>query len=58
MVRELTAKGELDILSKSDQLLLTQEKHPVLSLMKEGELKFPPTYKYDRFSDTYDSSKK
>ena len=35
-----------------------KDTHPVLKNMKEGNLNFDPTYRYDVGTDNYDSSKK
>ncbi len=41
-----------------DQLLQSKSVNEYLSLYKEGEINFLPTYKYDQNSDKYDTSKK
>lgn len=58
VVRNLARRGDINVLSKNDQLLFYKDKHPILSEFKEGILRFPPTFKYDRFSESYDTSKK
>ncbi|OHT06445.1 hypothetical protein TRFO_25559 [Tritrichomonas foetus] len=46
-----------ELLSK-DQLRITRSRDPLLSLLKEPNQKFMPTYKFDPDSDTYDTSPK
>ena len=46
------------MLCKNDQLLFYKDQHPILSQFEEGLLRFPPTFKFDRFSESYDTSKK
>lgn len=43
---------------KCDQLLLQKELNNVFHNYEEGKITFPPTYKYDLFSDDYDTSEK
>ncbi|KAK9249327.1 hypothetical protein V1506DRAFT_466069 [Lipomyces tetrasporus] len=59
-VMKLLEKGELDKLLESDQLLSQLKKNPGFRLrpFSEFPITFPPTYKYDIGSDTYDSSEK
>ena len=41
-----------------DQLYQSKRSNDILEKYQEGELTFPPTYKYDPYSNIYDSSKK
>ena len=61
----LKAKGEekkalevLQILLKHDQLHQNRESDKILRHYREGNINFLPTYKYDPFSEEYDTSKK
>jgi len=58
MVDALVAKGMLEVLLANDQLNQARAAHEVFRGFIEGEVTFPPTYKFDHHSDTYDSSKK
>jgi len=59
VIREVAA-GNLAKLLEKDQLLLSRKRNPGFRLraFQEKELTFPPTYKYDVGTDTYDSSEK
>ncbi len=52
--------GEWDSLLSHDQLLkeIKYNRGCRLRVFSEGHITFPPTYKYDRRSDEYDSSEK
>ena len=41
-----------------DQLSHSKKSNEILEKYQEGEITFLPTYKYDSFSNIYDSSKK
>ena len=45
-------------LLSQDQLNQSKRSNDVLEKYQEGEITFLPTYKYDHFSNIYDSSKK
>ncbi|XP_046406834.1 synaptojanin-1 isoform X1 [Ischnura elegans] len=57
-MKELVKKGEWDILLQHDQLRVQQEAENVFKNFNEGPINFAPTYKYDLFSDDYDTSEK
>ncbi|XP_048123517.1 inositol polyphosphate 5-phosphatase K isoform X3 [Alosa alosa] len=48
--------GRFNLLWTKDQLTVMKKKEPLLQEFEEGPLQFKPTYKFDRNSDTYDSS--
>uniref|UniRef100_A0A673A949 Inositol polyphosphate-5-phosphatase Kb n=1 Tax=Sphaeramia orbicularis TaxID=375764 RepID=A0A673A949_9TELE len=50
--------GRLNLLWNKDQLTMMKSKEPFLQEFDEGPLNFKPTYKFDRNSDTYDTSGK
>uniref|UniRef100_A0A8C7YJY4 Inositol polyphosphate-5-phosphatase Kb n=1 Tax=Oryzias sinensis TaxID=183150 RepID=A0A8C7YJY4_9TELE len=50
--------GRFNLLWSKDQLIMMKKKEPFLQEFEEGPLHFQPTYKFDRKSDTYDSSGK
>ncbi|KAK3084249.1 hypothetical protein FSP39_010688, partial [Pinctada imbricata] len=50
------AKKLYDPLLEKDQLLDCMKKELILVNFKEGHIKFPPTYKFDKGTDIYDSS--
>ncbi|XP_012671957.2 inositol polyphosphate 5-phosphatase K isoform X2 [Clupea harengus] len=50
--------GRYNLLWQKDQLTMMKKKEPLLQEFEEGPLQFKPTYKFDRFSETYDSSGK
>lgn len=57
-LKDLIKKGELDTILQYDQLKRQQEAGKVFKHFQEGDITFPPTYKYDLFSDDYDTSEK
>lgn len=57
-VRQLIDENKLDILLENDQLKKSQADGKVFSKYVEGEIKFEPTYKFDAYSDVYDTSEK
>lgn len=57
-VKDLISRQEWPLLLKKDQLLMEKEKGNVFDGYEEGEIAFPPTYKYDLFSVDYDTSEK
>ncbi|XP_028034251.1 synaptojanin-1 [Bombyx mandarina] len=57
-VRLLASQNNLQRLLEQDQLLQQKSQDLVFKNCFEGEITFPPTYKYDLFSDDYDTSEK
>lgn len=43
---------------QKDQLNIAKRQDPLLREFQEGPLRFPPTYKFDKNSDNYDTSEK
>ncbi|KAI4896145.1 hypothetical protein NFI96_020010, partial [Prochilodus magdalenae] len=56
-LRSSINSGRYNLLWSKDQLLMMKKKEPLLQEFEEGPLQFKPTYKFDRFSETYDTSK-
>ncbi|XP_046485385.1 synaptojanin-1 isoform X1 [Neodiprion pinetum] len=57
-MKEMIKKNEFDQILQCDQLKNQQEEGNVFKNFLEGPITFPPTYKYDLFSDDYDTSEK
>ncbi|KAF6204707.1 hypothetical protein GE061_018868 [Apolygus lucorum] len=57
-VKELVRNNELQKLFESDQLKIQKDSGSVFQNFNEGDINFAPTYKYDLFSDDYDTSEK
>uniref|UniRef100_A0A1B6C9Y5 phosphoinositide 5-phosphatase n=1 Tax=Clastoptera arizonana TaxID=38151 RepID=A0A1B6C9Y5_9HEMI len=57
-MKELIKQEAWDEILKYDQLKIQQEAGNVFKNFLEGRIEFPPTYKYDLFSDDYDTSEK
>jgi phosphatidylinositol-bisphosphatase len=57
-VKSAIRSNEFAALSEHDQLSQQKELGHVFAGFKEGPLHFAPTYKYDTFTDDYDSSEK
>ncbi|CEF60029.1 Inositol polyphosphate-related phosphatase domain and Synaptojanin, N-terminal domain and Endonuclease/exonuclease/phosphatase domain and Nucleotide-binding, alpha-beta plait domain and Domain of unknown function DUF1866 domain-containing protein [Strongyloides ratti] len=57
-VKNYLRYGNLNELRNNDQLLQQKEQGRIFFKFQEGELNFLPTYKYDTFSDDYDTSEK
>lgn len=57
-LKEAIRNGDLASVLENDQLRKEQEAGNVFSDFLEGEITFDPTYKYDLFSDDYDTSEK
>uniref|UniRef100_A0A8C7JG23 Inositol polyphosphate-5-phosphatase Ka n=1 Tax=Oncorhynchus kisutch TaxID=8019 RepID=A0A8C7JG23_ONCKI len=57
-LRNCITSHKLNLLWSKDQLTMMKKKEAVLQEFDEGPLDFQPTYKFDRFSDRYDSSGK
>lgn len=58
VVKSAIDNNKLSILWEKDQLNLAKDSETVLEGFQEGPLKFPPTYKFDIGTDTYDTSGK
>uniref|UniRef100_A0A1A8P4M1 Phosphatidylinositol 4,5-bisphosphate 5-phosphatase A n=1 Tax=Nothobranchius rachovii TaxID=451742 RepID=A0A1A8P4M1_9TELE len=58
VVKSAIDNNKLSILWEKDQLNLAKDSETVLEGFQEGPLKFPPTYKFDVGTDTYDTSGK
>lgn len=55
----LLDRGMFDVMRANDQLAIERDAGRVFAGWSEGDLSFPPTYKFNRgTNDTYDSSKK
>lgn len=57
-LKECVRNGDLSTVLEFDQLRKEQEAGNVFGEFLEGEITFDPTYKYDLFSDDYDTSEK
>ncbi|KAM6164933.1 inositol polyphosphate 5-phosphatase K [Rhynchocyon petersi] len=57
-VRESIKKQSYRELWEKDQLSIAKKHDPLLREFQEGPLLFPPTYKFDRNSNNYDTSEK
>lgn len=57
-LKELIRIGDLASVLQHDQLKKQQECGAAFNNFLEGDIVFPPTYKYDLFSDDYDTSEK
>nr|CAI5866899.1 unnamed protein product [Callosobruchus analis] len=57
-VKTLLARNEMTTLLRADQLNQQKERGNVLLDYTEADITFPPTYKYDLNSDTFDTSEK
>ncbi|KAM9846941.1 inositol polyphosphate 5-phosphatase K [Aulostomus maculatus] len=55
-LRSSINSGRLNLLWSKDQLIAMKKKEPFLQEFEEGPLNFKPTYKFDRNSETYDTS--
>ncbi|KAM9446169.1 inositol polyphosphate 5-phosphatase K isoform 2-T2 [Clarias gariepinus] len=58
MVKAAIDNNKLSILWEKDQLNMAKDTETVLEGFQEGPLKFPPTYKFDVGTNTYDTSGK
>lgn len=57
-VKDLVKQQDFDRLTSFDQLTTQKTAGNVFVGFEEGRLRFAPTYKYDQFSDDYDTSEK
>lgn len=58
VMKELIKEKAYDEILQNDQLLIEQKAGNAFKNFIEGSITFPPTYKYDLFSDDYDTSEK
>ncbi|KAI5625306.1 phosphatidylinositol 4,5-bisphosphate 5-phosphatase A, partial [Silurus asotus] len=58
VVKSAIDTNKLSLLWEKDQLNMAKDTETVLEGFQEGPLKFPPTYKFDVGTDTYDTSGK
>ncbi|XP_061585177.1 phosphatidylinositol 4,5-bisphosphate 5-phosphatase A [Cololabis saira] len=58
VVKSAIDNNKLSILLEKDQLNMAKDSETVLEGFQEGPLKFPPTYKFDVGTNTYDTSGK
>ncbi|KAM6931326.1 inositol polyphosphate 5-phosphatase K [Xenentodon cancila] len=58
VVKSAIDNNKLSMLLEKDQLNMAKDSETVLEGFQEGPLKFPPTYKFDVGTDTYDTSGK
>ena len=58
VIRQKVAAKEYEPLIEKDQLLNQRKSNKFLQNFEEGKLSFDPTYRYDKDTDNYDSSKK
>ncbi|KPP74972.1 inositol polyphosphate 5-phosphatase K-like [Scleropages formosus] len=54
-LRSAINSNRFNLLWDKDQLLMMRKKEAFLQEFEEGPLRFKPTYKFDRFSDSYDT---
>ena len=57
-VKELLAEGNYGLLQEQDQFSIQRQQRRVFLGYKEGDITFPPTYKYDPGTSDWDSSEK
>lgn len=57
-LKDLLKENKLDIVFQYDQLKVQKDSGNVFHNYIEGDITFPPTYKYDLFSEDYDTSEK
>lgn len=57
-MKDLINKNMLDTILQHDQLTIQRKENKVFHDYSEGTITFAPTYKYDTFSDEYDTSEK
>ncbi|KAF3850795.1 hypothetical protein F7725_012567 [Dissostichus mawsoni] len=58
VVKSAIDNNKYQMLLEKDQLNMAKDSETVLEGFQEGALKFPPTYKFDVGTDTYDTSGK
>ena len=57
-IKESASNGQYKILIENDQLLNQKNKKRIFRNFKEGDITFKPTFKYDLYTDDWDSSEK
>ncbi|KAL1138649.1 hypothetical protein AAG570_008711 [Ranatra chinensis] len=57
-LKDKIKENQLDEILQFEQLRVQQNEGNVFKGFTEGKITFPPTYKYDLFSDDYDTSEK
>nr|XP_060612907.1 inositol polyphosphate 5-phosphatase K isoform X2 [Anolis sagrei ordinatus] len=57
-IRESINKNRFSLLWEKDQLNMAKKREAILQEFSEGPLKFKPTYKFDLYSNEYDTSGK
>lgn len=57
-IKELVKQNQLEPILEKDQLIVQKEAGNVFNDYTEGDITFPPTYKYDLFSEDFDTSEK
>lgn len=57
-IKELVKQNQFGPILEKDQLIVQKREGNVFVDFYEGDITFPPTYKYDLFSEDYDTSEK
>jgi len=57
-VKELLSENNISVLQEADQFVQQKEQRKVFVGYSEGDITFPPTYKYDPGTSDWDSSEK
>lgn len=57
-IKEHVKQNQLGPILEKDQLIVQKQGGSVFNDYIEGDITFPPTYKYDLFSEDYDTSEK
>ena len=57
-IKDLVKQNLLASILEKDQLVVQKEAGNVFNDFTEGDITFPPTYKYDLFSEDFDTSEK
>lgn len=57
-IKELVKQDQLGPILEKDQLIVQKQAGSVFNDYNEGDITFPPTYKYDLFSEDFDTSEK
>lgn len=58
LLKEAVKNNEIEKILQHDQLRVQHAQGNVFQKFIEGDINFPPTYKYDLFSDDFDTSEK
>lgn len=56
--KDLAARNDIRSLRHADQLLADKDGDELMWRFREDEINFLPTFKYDKNSEVYDTSKK